>query len=127
MDIDYIESLETEYPWQETPLKIIWFAISLADKGGDFSSQISFLLLDIGVETLFKTYFSLDNEITNSKLPYHQSIKLATGKSFHALVQGMKEATDDYLDPKILDKVMSFHKVRNKLYHPAWQGRENTL
>jgi len=117
MDIDFIESLETEFPWQQTPLKIIWYACSLAEKGGDFASQIAFLLCDVGVETLFKTYLSLDKEITGSNLSYGKSMKIVNGNSFFEIVQGMKEATQGDVDTDLYDRVMFFHKIRNKIYH----------
>ena len=117
MDIEFIENLETEYPWQRTPLKIIWYACSLAEKGGDFASQTAFLLCDVGMETLFKTYLSLDNKITGSKLQYGNSMKIVNGNSFFNLIQGMKEATEGDIDPDLFDRVMHFHKIRNKIYH----------
>lgn len=47
-----------EKPWQVMPAKIIELALEHAEKETDFDHQISFLLLDVGVELILKGYLA---------------------------------------------------------------------
>ena len=42
-----------EYPWQKTPTQLIQYAQDLMDEESDFENQLAFLLIDVGVETMF--------------------------------------------------------------------------
>ncbi len=117
MNIDDFDSIETEYPWQETPTKLIMYAIELAEEGGEFQCHIAYLLLDVGVETLFKTYLSIDNSISKAKTKHEERRDLLKSESFYKLVEGVKEATGDRLPPDFIGQVMYFHNIRNKMYH----------
>ena len=61
-----MDNIDFEYPWQITPTKLIEFGIELLGKTDAFEKQVGFLLVDVGVETLFKVYLSLDADVTGS-------------------------------------------------------------
>jgi hypothetical protein len=95
---------ESLKPWQVMPAKIIKMALEHADKETDFDHQISFLLLDIGVENALKTYL-VNKKQDVEKLYFDELLR----KVKEELVNDKKEIP--------LDEVSYFHKVRNRLYH----------
>jgi len=112
-----IESLETEYPWQDTPTKLIMYAIELAENGGEFLRHIAFLLLDVGIETIFKTFLSIDINISKSKISYNEAKDIVDSGSFFKLLKGIEKASKGRLEDNILERVLYFHSIRNKMYH----------
>ena len=112
--MDFIKSIK--YPWQETPSRLINYALEHAKKRSTFDKQVAFLLLDIGVETLFKVYLSLPEDVSKSKISYSKR-KDAINGSFHDLVKGIEDLTSDLLNASDLKRVLYFHNIRNKLYH----------
>jgi len=105
--------IKPKYPWQTTPIKLITYAKEHAKKDSSFDHQIAFLLLDVGIEMLFKVY--LDND-TDTNLSFGERQKAIKG-TFHKLVNGIEQATKDKTSADDLRKVRYFHKIRNKLYH----------
>ncbi len=51
------------------------YALVHQQKEDAFSQRIAFLLLDIGVETLFKTYHMLPDSIRVSQIKFHDRKK----------------------------------------------------
>ena len=111
------DSIETEFPWQETPTKLIMYAIEMAEKGGEFQSHIAYLLLDVGVETLLKTFLSIDSSISEATTKHEERNKIVKSESFYKITEGVKTAVGDRLDPEFVGQVMYFHNIRNKMYH----------
>ncbi len=65
---DYtLAEIRSKFFWQETPVKLLSYARDLSKLEGDFNRYISYLLLDIGMETLLKTYLCLDSDISKAK------------------------------------------------------------
>jgi hypothetical protein len=91
-------------PWQVMPAKIIKMALEHAEKGTDFDHQISFLLLDIGVEITLKTYLVNKNQNVDHL-------------NFKDLIQKVREESEKDKKEVPLDEVSYFHTLRNKLYH----------
>ena len=116
MKFDEISDIDIQYPWQSTPTKLIFYAIDHIDRNTEFDHQIAFLLLDVGIETMFKVFLSLDQSITHSKTSYGKRRKAIEG-SFYNLVEGVKAATGNELDDSKLEEVKYYHQIRNKLYH----------
>src|SRR5258706_12236049 len=97
---------EYERPWQVMPAKIIKLALEHAKKDNDFDHQVSFLLLDIGVETALKVY------LVNKK----QDVEKL---NFPTLLGKVKEHLTNR-DPNLIQQIEDigyFHGIRNKLYH----------
>ena len=111
-----IKEIEFEHPWQVTPTKLIQYGLGFLKGRGDFDRQVAYLLLDVGVENLFKVYLSLDKEITQTPIKYHKRQKAISG-SFYKLVETVKESTEDKVERALFERVKYFHKIRNKLYH----------
>lgn len=113
------------HPWQNGPAEIISYALELIhDKHNkEFNNRIAFLLLDIGVETLFKTFLTLPEDVTHADTEYRERRKAANG-TFHDLVVGIKAAAPSRLKDDILSHIEFYHDLRNKLYH---QGNGITI
>ena len=60
------------HPWQSGPTELISLAIHHLRNNSDFDRRIAFLLLDIGIETLLKTYLTLPDKITGAKTKFHE-------------------------------------------------------
>ena len=55
---------EQKLPWQITASKLIGLAKEFYKPDDDFSRQVAYLLLDVGVETTFRIFLSLSNRKT---------------------------------------------------------------
>jgi len=113
----------TQHPWQNGPTELIRYAIEHLHKEMEFDQRISFLLLDIGVETLFKTFLTLPEDVTGAKIKFPDRKRAAEG-SFHDLVKGMEAAAPSKLKEFNLAHIQFYHDLRNKLYH---QGNGITI
>ena len=103
-------------PWQSGPAGLIRYALIHLHRESDFDHRIAFLLLDIGVETLFKTYLLLPDEVTGTTTRYSDR-KAAVEGNFHDLVRGVKNASGSTLAAFNLVQIHFYHDLRNKLYH----------
>ncbi|MGB8645106.1 MAG: DUF4268 domain-containing protein [Anaerolineae bacterium] len=104
------------HPWQNGPTELIEFALQNLHQSDDFHQRIAFLLLDIGVETLFKTYLLLPDKTTKVKLPFGDRKKAAEG-NFHELCDGLERAAGPRLQGIDVADVQFYHDLRNNLYH----------
>lgn len=110
-----------EHPWQLGPTELIKYALEhLDDKinNVDFNNRVAFLLLDIGVETLFKVYLGLPEGESKSSIPYHERCKAIKG-GFHELVRCTDRCIRGKNDNINLSHVQYYHSIRNKLYHES--------
>jgi hypothetical protein len=104
---------EFDRPWQVTASKLISHAKEHAKKNTDFDKQMAYLLVDVGVETLFKAYLTqhaykeYQNELRKKsrELNFHDLNLLVMNNTGEAL-QGIKVDEADY-----------FHNKRNQIYH----------
>jgi len=103
-------------PWQITPTELIKKAIEFLELDTELDRQTAFLLMDVGIETLFKIFLLLPESVTKTEVGYRKR-KDATEGNFHILIETMKEAGEDQLEGLNLDRVEYFHGIRNKLYH----------
>ena len=104
------------HPWQRGPAELIQHGIFHLHSGTDFDYRMAFLLLDIGVESLFKTFLVLPDQHVGSSTKYSDREKAAKGKHFE-LVQGIREVAQQRLNGFDLDHIQHYHRVRNQLYH----------
>jgi hypothetical protein len=104
------------HPWQSGPTELIEYALRHLRDDSDFNRRIAFLLLDVGIETLFRTYLLLPDDVTNSETSYHERRKASEGY-FHDLVKGLKAAASSRLKGFDLSHIEFYHDLRNKLYH----------
>ncbi|WP_024598466.1 hypothetical protein [Pseudoalteromonas sp. TAE56] len=101
--------------WQKAPVKIVSEAIYHAEKQNEEDNLISFLLLDVGAEMLFKTYLGLPKHITGSITLEDERYNIIR-KGFHGVIEGVKNSRQG-ISAKELARVEFFHGLRNKLYH----------
>ena len=111
------------HPWQRGPSELIKHALEHLGKDSDFDHRMAFLLVDLGVETLFKTFLVLPSNVTGTKTSYHERRKAADG-NFHDVVEGVKEAASLRLEGLDLSYIEFYHSLRNRLYH---QGNGITI
>lgn len=104
------------HPWQSGPSELIRHAIEHLDQEDDFNQRIAFLLLDVGTETLFKTFLQLPEEVTGTKVSFSERTKASEG-NFHELIQGIRKAAGHRLNNIDLTHIQFYHDLRNKLYH----------
>ena len=126
---------EQKLPWQITASKLIGLAKEFYKPDDDFSRQVAYLLLDVGVETTFRIFLSLSNRKTK-KVGFKRREAAAKGTvekdellqqkttisafdelSFHNLVEGVMQVAESDVNEKDLEKVEHFHGIRNKIYH----------
>lgn len=111
--------MSTDHPWQLFPGDLIRYALDHLNRSSEFDQIVGFLLLDVGVETLFKVFLTLPEEVTKTNMSYTKRKQAAEG-NFHELVKGVKDAAKtagDRLKGINLGHVEYFHGLRNKLYH----------
>jgi hypothetical protein len=115
--------VKMNHPWQTGPTELISCAINHLHGKSEFDRRIAYLLFDVGIETLLKTYLTLPDETTNALIKYHERRQAAEG-NFHDLVRGVKKAASDKLKNLDLSHIEYFHDIRNKIYH---QGNGITI
>lgn len=104
-------------PWERGPRELIGYALVHLHKNSEFDFRIAFLLLDVGVETLFKSYLTLPEKIGGPKIEWEGG-KKAVGKwDFPTLCDAIEKAAGESLQGINLKHVQYFHSHRNKLYH----------
>ncbi len=108
--------IKTQHPWQVGPTELIEFALERMHQGSDFDRRLSFLILDVGVETLIKTVLILPDSATGAKTSFPMRNK-AVQEGFHSLIHALKEAFPGYSNQIDLDHVQFYHGIRNTLYH----------
>lgn len=106
---------EELHPWQSDIVQLVHLAAYHLSKDTAFDNRIAFLLFDVSIESIFKTYLTLPDEITNASVSYHKRKDAAQG-NFHVLAGTVKDATQKVEETEILH-IQYFHDQRNKLYH----------
>ena len=96
-------------------MELVQLAAYHLNKDTAFNNRIAFLLFDFSIESIFKTYLTLPDEITNASVSYHKR-KEAAQDNFHILARTVKESSPAIEDTEILH-IQYFHDQRNKLYH----------
>lgn len=112
-----------KHPWQNGPTELIRYAIKHVHSSSDFDSRIAYLMLDVGIETLFKTYLTLPDDVTKVQTKFFERQQAAEG-NFHELVRGVGKAANEKLKDFNLSHIQFYHDLRNKLYH---QGNGITI
>jgi len=74
------------------------------------------LILDVGVETLFKAYLMLPENISKTQLRFYEREKAVKG-GFHRLTEAIRKSNPQKIASSNLVHVEYYHKIRNKLYH----------
>lgn len=113
---------KTQHPWQVGPTELIEFALAQMQKGSDFDRRLSFLILDVGVETLFKTYLTLPDSFTQFQTSRGDRHKAVDG-NFHELIRGVQSANPKKASGINFAYIEHYHNLRNTLYH---QGNQVT-
>ena len=63
--------MDTRHPWQSGPTELIAHALEHLHRRSEFDLRMAYLLLDIGVELLLRTFLTLPEE----------AIRMRTGSS----------------------------------------------
>lgn len=103
------------HPWQDDLIELIKLGVLHLNKNTAFDNRIAFLLFDVSVESIFKTFLTLPDEITRIKIKYQQRKEAAEG-NFHNLARTVKEAAVAVTETEI-SHIQYYHDQRNKLYH----------
>lgn len=123
-----------DLPWQITAKKLIYFASKFKNTNDEFERQVGYLLLDVGVETLFRVFITQPG--IEAKLGYAKRDKIAKGTvekatiqrdeitlsgfdelAFHKLTDAVNQIAGEKVNNDDLKKVEYFHNIRNKIYH----------
>ena len=116
------EMIKTQHPWQLGPTELIDFALERMYKGSDFDRRLAFLILDVGVETLFKTYLTLPDGVTQFQIKRGDRLAASEG-NFHELLRGVQNSNPKKAAGLNFPYVEYYHNLRNTLYH---QGNQVT-
>ncbi len=106
-------------PWDIGPTELIKFALERMHGGSDFDKRLSFLVLDIGVETLFKTFLIIPDTTSHAKTSFTKRRDIVAG-SFHDLINGIHDAVPERVKSINLEHVQYYHDIRNTLYHQGY-------
>lgn len=93
-------------PWVEDFFKALGYALFLARQEEDCSLRQGYILLDNNVEQFLKSYLKSEMEENLNKRI-----------DFPSLISKASENTEKTSD--ILDNILYYHQIRNKLYHSA--------
>lgn len=128
-----------KHPWQNGPSEMIIFSIDLLRRGinskhlssvpkeiyygppventFDFNNLLAFLFTDIAIESMFKVYLGLPDEVIKAKgVEYKERCKASKGY-FHQVVSCVRKCAGSKIDGINLSHVQHYHNIRNKLYH----------
>jgi len=111
-----------KHPWQVGPTELIEFALERMHEGSDFDRRLAFLILDVGVETLFKTYLTLPDGVTQFQIKRGERYEAVDG-NFHELLRGVQNANPKKASAVNFAYIEHYHNLRNTLYH---QGNQVT-
>ncbi|MBI4672025.1 MAG: hypothetical protein HY741_10225 [Chloroflexi bacterium] len=104
-------------PWQKGATELISHALLHLHKNSEFDQRIAFLLLDVGVETVFKTFLTLGEKIGGPKIDWEGGKKAVDKWDFPILCDAIARVASDQIHGIDLQDVRYFHSHRNKLYH----------
>ena len=114
--------IKTQHPWQVGPTELIEFALGCMHKGEDFDRRLAFLILDVGVETLFKTFLTLPEGVIQYQIKPDERFKAAKG-NFPELLRGIQNSDPQKASNINFSHIEHYHNLRNMLYH---QGNQVT-
>lgn len=104
------------HPWQSGPRELFQFAITAYSNSDEAGRRISFLLIDVCVETTLRTFLGLPIKISGSAIGYQDLKQYANGK-FHDLIKGIEIAARGRIPDDDLHHLRFYHETRNRLYH----------
>src|SRR6266498_4182968 len=120
--------------WHATAQKLIKYADRFRYTSDEFERQVGYLLLDVGVETLFRSFLTMPD--FKSKLTFKKREEAAKGTvdkatiagdkltlasfdelSFHKLVEAVRQVAESEVNENDLKESEHYHNIRNKIYH----------
>lgn len=104
------------HPWQRGPRELFQFAITAYASPDEAGRRISFLLIDVCVETTLRTFLGLPVKISGSAKGY-SDLKQYVGGKFHDLIKGIEAAAPERIPDDELHHLRFYHNARNRLYH----------
>ena len=111
---------KTQHPWQVGPTELIEFALERMHLGSDVDRRLAFLILDVGVETLFKTYLTLPSSVMQFAINRTERDTAVKG-NFHDLMRGVQNSNPDKASKFNFAHIEHYHRLRNMLYHEGNQ------
>jgi hypothetical protein len=105
-----------QHPWQSGPTELIAHAIEHHHKGTESDNRIAFLLFDVGVETLFKTYLTLPDGVAQFQIKRSERLQAAEG-NFHELLRAVQNSNPKKGSEFNFAHLEYYHELRNTLYH----------
>jgi hypothetical protein len=111
--------MDTRHPWQSGPTELIAHALEHLHRRSEFDLRMAYLLLDIGVELLLRTFLTLPEEAIRMRTGPAERWHAAQG-DLQELVRGVESAAGPRLLGINLSDVTAYHEMRKKLYD---QGR----
>jgi hypothetical protein len=112
--------IKTQHPWQAGPTELIEFALECMHKGSDVDRRLAFLILDVGVETLFKTYLTVPEGVIQHEISRDDRFKAAKG-NFPELLRAVQKSDPQKASNIHFSHIDHYHNLRNKLYHEGNQ------
>jgi hypothetical protein len=107
---------KVQHPWQSGPTELIAHAIEHYRRGTESDNRIAFLLFDVGVETLFKTFLTLPDGVVQFQTKRNERLQAAEG-NFHELLRAVKDSNPKKASKFNFAHIDHFHDLRNTLYH----------
>lgn len=106
------------HPWQDGPAELIAHGLQhMLQNREDFDRRMAFLLFDLGVETLLKTFLLLDTNASGAAGSHTARSNAATSEKFHEIVEGTRIASQGRLSDADAQHILHYHDIRNRIYH----------
>lgn len=107
---------KVQHPWQSGPTELIAHAIEHYRRSTESDNRIAFLLFDVGVETLFKTFLTLPDGVIQFQIKRNERLQAAEG-NFHELLRAVQNSNPKKASEFNFAHIEHFHDLRNTLYH----------
>lgn len=106
------------HPWQQVPAELIAHGLQHKNQGSeDFDLRVAFLLFDVGMETLLRTFLLLDRRLSGMKKHPRDRKEIVKSESFYKLVDAVNEDMPSLFSEDDKSSALFFHDLRNRLYH----------
>lgn len=116
MTLSKTQIKENQHPWQNGPTELIVHAIEHYQRETESDNRTAYLLVDVGVETLFKTYLTLPDDIIQSQIKRNERLQAAEG-NFHELLRTIQKSNPKKAENFNFAHFVHYHDLRNALYH----------
>lgn len=99
-----------QHPWQQVPAELIAHGLQHKNQESeDFDLRVAFLLFDVGMETLLRTFLLLDIKLSGMQKRTGERNEIAKSQSFYKLVTAINEDVPALFSDVDKSRALYFH------------------